>query len=329
MTLKQLDTTTSIPAQFGGDPTIWATWLYYAESRTQAEVASALGVSRASVANYLAEARRRGLVSISVAPDLLEQIRLSASVSNKFSLDGVFIAPHDVDVENNPQALRHRLGIAGAQTLATRLTKDTLLGVAWGRTMVEVAGALPMKDLRDMRVVQVSGSSLGDEASSPEACTLLIAGRLGAKCHNFHAPAVVTTRELRDALLAEPTLVRHFERLTACSIVVFGVGELTPESRWADGDNLIRPSAEEYINNGGAGVLIGRFIDGNGRELEGPLSGRQIGMELDILRKVPTRLCIAGGAEKLPAIRATLAGGYVTHLVTDMKTAQDLVGGDA
>ena len=51
--------------RFVEDTTAWATWLYYAESRTQAEVAKALGVSRASVANYLADARRRGLVTIS------------------------------------------------------------------------------------------------------------------------------------------------------------------------------------------------------------------------------------------------------------------------
>ena len=56
-----------IPMAFGNDALLWATWLYYAEQHTQNSVAAALGVSRASVANLLSEARRRGLVTISIA----------------------------------------------------------------------------------------------------------------------------------------------------------------------------------------------------------------------------------------------------------------------
>ncbi|HCH71826.1 MAG TPA: AsnC family transcriptional regulator, partial [Ochrobactrum sp.] len=37
------------------------------------------------------------------------------------------------------------------------------------------------------------------------------------------------------------------------------------------------------------------------------------------------RLCVAGGAQKVEAIRAVLAGGYATHLVTDMEAAERLL----
>ena len=313
------------PIQFGADPTIWATWLYYAENRTQAEVANVLGVSRASVANYLAEARRRGLVSINVAPDLLGRIRMCQALIERFALQDASIAPAMPEEAGDPMALRRRLGAAGAAALAPLLGEDTVLGVAWGRTMAALAAALPQRRAAGLRVVQVSGSSLGDEETSPESCTLQIASRLGARCHHFHAPAVVSTRDLRAALLVEPSLERHFERVRSCDMVVFGVGELTPQTRWADGDFLIRPCAEAYIQAGGAGILIGRFIDADGEELDGPLSGRQIGMELSSLRAAPIRLCVTGGVEKLAAIRAVLAGGYVTHLATDALTAGRLL----
>ncbi|QFT29917.1 sugar-binding transcriptional regulator [Roseibium porphyridii] len=315
-------------ARFIEDTTAWATWLYYAESRTQAEVAKALGVSRASVANYLADARRRGLVTISLAPDLLEQADLSRKLATRFSLKGAFIAPEVSEEDSDPKSLRKRLGIAGAQILLSRLKKDMTLGVAWGRTMLELANALPESRQESLRVVQVSGSSLGDDASSPEACTLFIANRLGARCHNFHAPAVVTTPDLRTALLGEPSLKRHFERVHSCNTVVFGVGELNDETRWADGNNLIQPSAEEYMKSGAAGIVIGRFIDDRGHALEGPLTGLQIGMELHDLKAVPERICVAGGQEKLEALHACLTGGYVTDLVTDRTTAEHLLRED-
>lgn len=323
---KIQEATRPVPAQFGGDVTAWATWLYYAEGKTQADVASALGVSRASVSNYLADARRAGLVNISVAPDLLENVAISQRLADRYDLAGAYVSPVIAD-PNEPNQLRQRLGIAGAQVLQPWLSRDTVLGVAWGRTIADVARALPEKDLPDVKVVQISGSSLGDEATTPESCTLLIASRLNAKCLNYHAPAVVTSQELRDALMREPILEKHFERIRGCNIVLLGVGELNEQTRWAYGDDLLEQHAAAYQAKGAIGVMIGRFIDAAGKEVEGPLTGRQIGIELGQLMHVPVRLCVAGGAEKYQAIRAMLAGGYATHLVTDIAMATRLLEG--
>lgn len=311
--------------KFGNDPVIRAAWLYYAEQRTQAEIASALGISRATVANHLAQARQSGLVSVQLSPDLLRGVSQAQMLETRFGLAGAHVIPNlpsDLDEET---VLRRRLGRAAADVLATMLDPDMVLGVAWGRTVADLAQALPKRDMPEMRVVQISGSSLGDEATSPEACTVHIATRLGAHCHNFHAPAVVSTAELRDLLMQEIPLAQHFRRVKSCATVVFGVGELTAETRWADGDQMLSPVASDYLAQGSAGILIGRFIDAAGNAVEGPLSGRQIGMELEDLRGIGTRLCVAGGGDKAPAIRAVLAGEYVTHLVTDSATAQQLL----
>ena len=318
------------PIEFGGDTLIWATWLYYAEALTQNDIAQALGVSRASVANYLAEARRRGLVQITLAPELLGAVSQSRALASRYGLEGAYItpngaAPAEEDGSAGQIALRRRLGAAAAHALAPRLAAHFTLGVAWGRTMLELARAMPERALPSMQVVQVSGSSLGEPDSSPEACTALMASRLSARCQNLYAPGVVSRPELRDALMAEPPLQRHFERLRACDAVVYGVGEVADNVVWSDPGMLPDTALSEYQDKGAVGLLISRFIDASGQEVGGSLSDRQIGMTLEELRQVPTRICVAGGAPKFAAIRATLAGGYVTHLVTDAHTAQRLL----
>ncbi len=330
--LPSSDLAVETPTEFGGDALAWAAWLYYGESLTQNEVAAALGVSRASVANYLAEARRRGLVTISLDPALLGTVQLGRALAERYGLAGAYVAPADegaaeaaAEPAEQAMRLRRRIGRAAAQMLAPWLTDGNTVGVAWGRTMLEVAQALPAKSLPDAKIVQISGSSLGDDASSPEACTALFAGRLGASCHNFHAPAVLSTPEICEALLAEPGLRRHFERLDAADLTVFGVGELGPGTVWSDTDYLPDSVVDRYLAAGGQAVLIGRFLDARGCEIDGPLSGRQIGMSLERLRRIPVRVCVAGGAAKERAIRAVLAGGYATHLVTDAATAERLL----
>ena len=324
MTQEAHDNGKLVPPQLRADIEMSAAWLYYRESRTQEEVAHILGVSRASVANYLASARSRGLVEIRLAPEILAQVRLSKRIMERFRIMSAHILPGRNE-SGEAALLRTRLGAAGAHALLPHLKPGEMVGVAWGRTMSELGKSLPQRDLPGLGVVQISGSSLGGDTASPEACTALIAHRLGAKCLNFHAPAVVSAPSLRTALMEEPTLIRHFERIHQCGIVVFGVGEVTPHSRWADNDNLLRPSVAAYLRKGCVGMLIGRFINARGKELAGPLTGRQIGMELEELRSVPMRFCIAGGEEKLQALRAVLSGGYVTHLVTDEETAVRLL----
>ena len=334
-----------VPLDFQGDAVLWATWLYYAEGMTQEEVSRTIQVSRATAANYIAEGRRRGWVTVNLKPDLLSRLSIGRAVAKKYGLEACSVAPTVVgrdlasaDSRNRNQsdvrvdldsdiALRKRMGCAAAQAILPMVGDGTCLGVAWGRTVMELALCFPETRRSKATVIQVSGSSLGDSASSPEACAALMANRLGARSYSFHAPAVVTRVEVREALMAEPSIKRHFERIQTCNLVVFGVGELSPSTTWSDTDLIDAPTIDAYLKRGSAGGVMGRFIDKRGQELHGPLSGRQIGMDLEDLAKIPVRVCVAGGAAKQTALRATLAGGYITHLVTDELTARALLEG--
>ena len=110
--------------------------------------------------------------------------------------------------------------------------------------------------------------------------------------------------------------------------MVFSVGELTSETTWAGSDVLTQAAAPEYMRKMAAGVVIGRFIDQKGKEITGPLSGRQVGASLGDLIAIPERICVAGGREKTAALRAAIAGGLITHLVTDTCTAVRLLEKD-
>ena len=73
------------------------------------------------------------------------------------------------------------------------------------------------------------------------------------------------------------------------------------------------------------GVMAGRFFDSDGDPVLGPLDEQMIGLTLREIAKIPERICVAGGPEKIEAIDAMLRGGYATVLVTDEATALALV----
>ena len=317
----------SLPLEFGGDIVAWAAWLYYVEELTQNDVAARLGVSRATVANYLGEARQRGLVTISVDAGMLARMQVSQALARLHGLVGAFVIPASgtpVGAGDDP-SLARRLGTAGARILIDRLGRDDILGVAWGRTVHALAEALPERRMPEVRVVQVAGSSLGGDDFSPEFCTATIAARLGARCMNLHAPAFVSSQSLRDSLKAEPALKKQFALIDRCDRIVFGVGALEETSTFADTSFLPPNTAADYLSRGAVGAALGRFIDAQGRETPGPLQHRIIAIDIDTLKAAPERICIAGGPEKITALRAALRGGFATHLITDMLTARGLL----
>ncbi|HET6437120.1 MAG TPA: sugar-binding domain-containing protein, partial [Anaeromyxobacter sp.] len=70
-----------------------------------------------------------------------------------------------------------------------------------------------------------------------------------------------------------------------------------------------------------------RYFDAAGRPVEANLEGRVLGIELPAFLAIPRRVAVAGGPEKVPAIRGALTGRLVNVLVSDEDTARALLEG--
>ncbi|MGH7067427.1 MAG: sugar-binding transcriptional regulator [Acetobacteraceae bacterium] len=309
------------PAEFD-DILSWVVWLYYADQLTQNEIARVLGVSRASIVKLLQEARERGLVTIRINTESASRTRMARALVERFGLAAATVIP-----SIQGASLTKRLGDAGARVLADQARPGDVIGVAWGRTVLAVARSVLLPEgIANLTVVQLTGSSAGGTADfSPELCSSLLAGRLMARCVNLVAPAVLSTPELRDRLLEEPVLVKQFALIRSATRVLFGVGDLAPSGTVRQSELAGKEVIDGYVERGAVGALIGRFIDAGGRAVSGELDCRMVGLTLDELLAMPVRLCVAGGAEKITAIRAALRGGFVTHLVTDTETGEALL----
>jgi DNA-binding transcriptional regulator LsrR (DeoR family) len=309
------------PPHFAGDAVKWAAWLYYGESRTQNDVAQELGVSRPTVANYLSEARDRGLVSITLAPDLLATQQTALALRDRFALAGVHVLPSLDD----PTALRRRLGRAGGDVVGSLIGDGQTLGVSSGRTLSQLASQIPPRALPGATVIQIAGSSISGADHAPEVCAAQIATRLSARCIPLHAPAYLSDEGLTDRLLREPGLVAQFDTIARCDAIAFGIGELGPDTQIDQSPFLDRAMLQRYMEAGAVAIIFGRFLGADGAEIGGLLARRTIAVSLATAARVPARLAICGGLSKLAAVRAALAAGLVTHLVLDDALARALL----
>lgn len=319
-----IDASDAIPLRYGDDPYVWACWLYYEDGMTQGEIAEAMGVSRATVNSYLADAREKGIVNISIEPARLASLTIAQELKRHFGLTDCLVVPSD----DNAGSLIDRLGAAAAQALPKLLKSGDTLAVAWGRTVLSVGEHAGIASLQDMTVVQATGGTTASFAYTPELCASAVARAISARCVNITAPAVVKSPELLHMLLDEPLVQEQFATLARANRVLFGISSLRPNSTIHTSGFFESVSLQDYLAAGAVGVVAGRFIDERGRPVAGPLDDRTVGISLDLLRKIGTRIAVAGGFDKVPALLAALRGGYVNVLITDAATGHGILRAD-
>ena len=311
------------------DPVLRAAWAYFMQDMSQAQIAERLGVSRASVGNYLRQARESGLVRVSVDPAVTARSTLAHELARRFALEAAYLVPDTGEMDG--------AGALPAVARAAGLWLDDLVpdaasvGVAWGETMHALAFDLPRRSRPDLTIVQLVGSMASPSGFNAEACTSLIAERLGARCVNLYAPAIVSSPKVAETLLAEPVIARQVERLSACNVAVFAVGLVRSDSHVVSSGVATEAELRHYLERDAAGVIAGRFIDKDGEPIPGPLDGRVIGVPLPALRAMARRIVVSAGIDRTTALHAALRGGFATHLVTDIASAKALteMSGDA
>lgn len=314
----------SIPLRFGDDPLLWAAWLYYEEGMTQSDIAEAIGVSRATVITYLADARARGVVNIQIVQEKFQSLTISNALKDHFGLQDCIVIPTD----GGNGLLFERLGSVGAQVLSRLMKSGDTIGVTWGRTTLALAMAMRGRDLLDLRVVQATGGTTAKIQWTPQACATRLADAIGARCIQISAPAMVSSAEVREFLLREELVAEQFAALANVNRIILGISSLRPESTihtsgFFDDARL----HSDYID--AVGSIAGRFINARGDPVVGPLDARTIGIELADIKRINQRIAVAGGFDKVPAMLAALRGGYVDVLVTDSATGRGILTADS
>lgn len=309
------------PAQFGLDPVLCAAWLYHEEGLKQDDIATRFGISRASVFNLLQKARDEGIVSVTIDLHRMNLIRLAAELRDRTGLDECFVIP----TRGSDHPLSERIARFGARLLEQRLDENSILGVAWGRTVMALSKALAPMHLPGATIAQITGSSIATYDFSPELCTSNIAVKVGGRCINLHAPGIVSSVEMKTLLMREPILEQHFRMLRSCTMTLFGVTHVGSETLLNDSGFMSTRILQDYRDRGAVGFVSGYFFDSEGRSVRTELDDRHIVMPREDFLEVPMRICIGGGLDKVEAIGCMLKGNYANVLVTDEDTARGLL----
>lgn len=306
---------------------VLASRLYHVHGFRQKQIGERLNVSQARVSRLLQRAETDGLVhTVLAVPEGLSP-ELEEAVEQRFGVSEVHVLAVDEDREHLPRAL----GRSAASYLSAVALQGEVVGfTSWSTTLQEMAFALEPTPRPAARYVVEMLGDLGSPMSQHAAAraTQAMATALGAVPVFLRTPGVLTTPELRDSSLADPYVRRALGLLDSVDVAFVGLGPPAVHSMLSAGDSYFTPEQlAEVRSRGAAGQLNQRFIDDQGVPLVTPLDDLVVGSTLEQVRSAGRRVIVAGGAEKRPAIKAALRGGWVDVLLTDAATARELASG--
>ena len=143
--------------------------------------------------------------------------------------------------------------------------------------------------------------------------------------HVIPTPLMVGKSELRDQLLNEPEVQRVMNMAQIADIAMVGIGSLMPSTEFEDFGYKSQKELDQLKKHGAVGQMHGEYFNAVGEPLELEHHYRLITIRLEALCKMKHVVGVAGGSDKIEALKAALKGGFIHSLITDEMTAQSLL----
>ncbi|WP_315279706.1 sugar-binding transcriptional regulator [Kocuria carniphila] len=292
--------------------------LYYERGLSQGDVARELGVSRPTVSKLIQHAKDRGFVTIEIHDPRQVSTAVADQLCERFGLAQARV----ITSQPTNEELLRELGAVGALMLKENVADGDLVGITWGRTLHAVARSLKQQNRHGVQVVQLKGGATLTSRSTSHYETIR------SFCEAFNAypqmlplPVIFDNAEVKR-LVEEDRHIKHILDLGRdAKTAIFTVGTMSPESTLLKLGYLSEAEQTALLDNA-VGDICSRFIDEHGEPCLPELEERTVAVSLQNLRAKQTRICVAGGQQKVRPLKAALGAGYVSHLVTDEDTAR-------
>ena len=255
--------------------------------------------------NYLRQAREQNIVAIRINGASFSVSKLSKDLREAFGLEDVYVASvfpgPDVNPEKLAKDIRRHVARVGAMAVYDLVQPGDVLGVAWGETIQWVSEEMPRGNVRNLTICQMIGSMKSPLLPASETSSIRIASSLGAECYTLHAPAIVSSKEIAEALKNEPIIHTQLQKLTELTKVLFSVGNSSETTHLVQSCIASTEELHWYRQHGAVGVICGRFIDAQGQHVVGEMDSRMIGVTPGGIKAVDCGIMVASGAEKIEA----------------------------
>lgn len=300
--------------------------MYYIDRMTQEQIAQKISMSRANISKLLKTCVDEKIVEFKINSTNSPRAPLEMMLQEKYNLKKAIVAPS----ESHAEVSKNNVGIYAATYLESTIKSGMLIGMAWGTTLYYVVNNLSPKNTIQADVIQMVGG-LSPKSADTDGQNLAtkMAETLNGKCYIMQLPMLVQSKLLRDLLLEEPFVNKHFKLFNNIDIAVVGLGSNRADfSAIYKSGYITREDTQNILKLGAVANICGHDIDIHGNRCATDISDKVISIDLEQLENVDTVVGIASGFEKAEAALASLRGSYIDVLIVDENLARSILNAD-
>jgi DNA-binding transcriptional regulator LsrR (DeoR family) len=202
-----------------------------------------------------------------------------------------------------------------------------VVAVSWGRTLRAVVDAVrPVRIKRVTTVPLIGGAGNTRMELHSNSIAVDLAHKLGGSWKALHAPALVGSPELRDAIVSDPNIREVLDTARSADIAIVGVGAPVETSTMVK-TGYLKPEEIQELKDRGAVGDISWFYDADGNICDAEVNRRIVGLPLSDLKGIKRVIAVAGGLDRVEPILGAIRGRFCDTLVTDDRTAESLLEG--
>ena len=308
-------------------------YLYYIKQLPVVTIANKLHVSQSTVSRSIKRAKKEQIITFNMNRNALSCIQMEQRIKEQFSLKNCFVVPSfsNTFISEDPIKVKKRVALEGARYLQRIVNDDDIIGIAWGRTMYHLIHYLNPCQRRGSKIVTLHGSI---ENVNPKFNVDELAHRaamaFGGKQFLLTHRGILTEQEFNEVHSSDyyETFNRYFN---ATNVSISSVGVLYPAmtTPLMSTDYLNFNEIQELQSKHAYCDFLLRFLDQDGNELDTTIKQRTNAITLEQYRKIPLKIVVTAGAEKVYAVRALLKGNLIDVLILDQFLANALFALDS
>lgn len=304
---------------------IKASELYYLHHLNQNQISDVMHVHRTEISRMLKEAKKLGIVKISVDTTFGSAKNMSKFFERAFNLKTALVVPDD-QAGSYKESL-DTLGLYADSFLHSLIKSNTTIGLSWGQSLAAVVDKFQQDVFpKNITVIPLIGGPRGSLPAPYHANSIV--HRLASKItdaipYSLDTPALIKSKELKDELLDNPNVEKVISMWPDLDVAIFGIGSRESSGNKSWQQFYKETSFASGLGKMAAGDILSQPFTAEGKILKLP-EINIIGMSLDQLRKIDRRIGIAAGKQKAGGILGALRSGLVTDLITTYSTALEI-----
>ncbi len=303
-----------------------ALYYLYEKEYTQTEIAKMLGISRVTLGKLLEEAKTEGMIKIEIIDvrGSMRILKMEEQLKQRFHLQDIKL----VDCQNlDKEGALRRIASEAAGYFDQQIHSKMKIGLTWGRTLNSVIEQLPDNPaIRDLSVYTLLGGSSSSPDFQPTFLVQQLIRKYSGTAQMINAPFLCQSAELCGAFKNEPQIHAVLEACRDLDMTMVGIGEEPMAGAQVLSDYPFDAATiGELVQAGAVGDICGNFFDIDGNLCQTSLTDRIISIDLEELRHHKKVVGVGGGPAKIRSVLGALNGGYLDVLITDVKTAEEVL----